>query len=290
MIFGRAGIADMPGAAQLRTLTRIADVELLPTDHTDAPADTPLRPNGPIKHVFFIVRENRTYDQVMGDDPRGDGDAGLTLFGRQITPNAHAMASRFPLLDHVMANSATSADGHFWTSAAGVSNYVERTWSADYAGRGRPGDGFFAVSFPQNGFLFDQAARQHISYFNFGEAVGGAVEVPDKDITPELRAAQKDKAAHSDLGLPDGCYPNDTYVALDLPIDAAIFDSTVPLGAPAGSQSRFECFRLKFLTQMARGQVPQFTYISLPNDHTVGTAAGRRTPRAMVADNDWALG
>ena len=131
------------------------------------------------------MKENRTYDQILGDDPRGDGDPSLTLFGDHYTPNTHALARRFPLLDHVYANSEASIDGHFWTSAAKVSDYVHKNWHQNYGGRGRPYDfGVYAVTFPQNGFLFDQADRDGVSYFNYGEAIAGVVGVfPDKDRT-----------------------------------------------------------------------------------------------------------
>src|SRR5581483_4153619 len=145
----------------IRRYTQTADAQLAPSNPESPPPGTPLRPNGPIKHVFYIVRENRTYDQVLGDDPRGDADPGLTLFGRRITPNIHALVKRFPLLDHVYANSQASIDGHFWTAAAKVSDYVNKNWYQNYAGRGRPYDfGVYAVTWPQNGFLFDQAQRQ----------------------------------------------------------------------------------------------------------------------------------
>src|SRR5205807_907307 len=106
-------------------------------------------------HVFYVVRENRTYDQVLGDIPSGDGDPNLTLFGRQITPNVHALAERFGLLDHVLANSDVSADGHYWTAAAKVSDYLQRN-VGNYgaaADGGRPGDTFLSVSWPAGGFL-----------------------------------------------------------------------------------------------------------------------------------------
>ena len=114
--------------------------------------------------MFFIVRENRTYDQVLGDDARGDGDSKLTLFGNDVTPNLHALATRFPLVDHVYANSEASQQGHMWTSAANVSDHMEKSWNqisnlfGDYGARGRPLEtGVLAVSFPPKGFLFDQA-------------------------------------------------------------------------------------------------------------------------------------
>ena len=108
------------------------------------------------------MRENRTYDQVLGDDSRGDGDPALTLFGSSITPNAHALVQRFPLLDHVYANSEASIDGHYWTAAGAVSDYVTKNWHQNYGGRNRPYDfGSFMVSAPPKGYLFPgDAARQ----------------------------------------------------------------------------------------------------------------------------------
>jgi hypothetical protein len=142
------------------------------------------------------VRENRTYDQVMGDDPRGDGDP-----TDRVRPAGDAQRARsgqrFPLLDHVYANSEASIDGHYWT-AAPVSDYVHKAWFQNYAGRGRPYDfGVYAVTWPANGFLFDQAERQGISVFNYGEAIAGTVPFPDKDRTPAENAAGARKFAKS---------------------------------------------------------------------------------------------
>ena len=122
------------------------------------------------------------------------------MFGKKVTPNLHALVTRFPLLDHVFANSEASIQGHFWTAAASVPDYVDRNWVQEYGGRGRPNDfGVYAVTFPGNGFLFDQAERQHISYFNYGEAIAGdEPSVPDRDRTPELLA--EEKAGGRELG------------------------------------------------------------------------------------------
>ena len=153
-----------PTDTRIRALTPRARGSSGPSNAEAAPAGTPIRPGGPIKHVFYIVRENRTYDQILGDDARGDGDPKLTLFGENITPNLHALAKRFPLLDHVYANSEASIDGHFWTAAGAVSDYVVKNWHQNYAGRGRPYDfGVYAVTWPAQGFLFDQAEKQGIS-------------------------------------------------------------------------------------------------------------------------------
>jgi DNA-binding beta-propeller fold protein YncE len=292
---GRAGIVPYPTARQLRADTRLANRQIIPVNHQKAPANTPLRPNGPIKHVFFIVRENRTYDQVLGDDSRGDGDSHLSIFGRRITPNIHALVRRFPLLDHLYANSEASIDGHFWTSAAEVSDYVQKNWEQNYAGRGRPYDfGVYSITWPGKGFLFDHAQKQGISYFNFGEAIAGTVPFTtiDKDNTPDQSALVGQKFAHSDLGAgsPASCYPNDASIGTDAINGMQTYDSSVPRGAPVGSESRFTCFQQRFTQWMATGSVPQFVYMVLPSDHTNGLSPGARSPRSMVAENDYGLG
>jgi len=295
IVRGMSGILSFPTDRKLRRMTPRASRQLRPSNSQAPPAGTPIRTGGPIQHVFYIVRENRTYDQVMGDDSRGDGDPKLTLFGENVTPNAHALARRFPLLDHVYANSEASIDGHFWSSAAAVSDYVVKNWHQNYAGRRRPYDfGVYAVSWPSQRFLFDQAEKQGISYFNFGEAVAGVVGLfPDKDRTPEDLAAINTKFAKSDLGapLPGHCFPNDAYSGGTNQItQQEVYDSSLPLGVLPPAESRFDCFQTKFTAQLATNSVPAFTYMTLSNDHTAGTTPGRRTPNAMVAENDYALG
>jgi DNA-binding beta-propeller fold protein YncE len=288
---GDAGILRFPDDKQVRYFTRTADAQLRPVNAQAAPAGTPLRADGPIKHVFYIVKENRTYDQVLGDDARGDGDPSLTLFGQHNTPNLHALVRRFPLLDHLYADSEASIDGHFWTSAAKVSDYVEKNWFQNYGGRGRPYDfGVYAVTFPQDGFLFDQADRDNISWFNYGEAIAGVVSAfPDKDRTADVAADEDRKLAKSDLG-PNGCYANDSSVGKDSISGQEVFDSSLPTGAPTGSESRFDCFSQRLTTQLATNTVPAFNYMVLTNDHTRGLEPGAHTPEAMIADNDRALG
>ncbi|MBI5106681.1 MAG: hypothetical protein HZB46_17150, partial [Solirubrobacterales bacterium] len=293
LVKGSAGIGTLPTDAEVAAMTARADGAVRPVNAREAPADTPLRPDGPIRHVFFIVRENRTYDQVLGDDPRGDGDPKLALFGGDGTPNLHALVRRFPLLDHVFANSEASIDGHFWTSAGSVPDYVNKNWWQNYAARGRPYDfPVYAVAFPANGFLIDQAARQGISYFNYGEAIAGNIPLPDRDRTPQESAAVNAKFANSDIGIggPSNCYPNDGSVGKDAITGQTVFDTAPPAGAPPASRSRFTCFQQRFTAQLATGTVPTFNYMVLSNDHTRVLSAGAYTPRAMVADNDEALG
>ena len=300
---GISGIGKFPSDKTIRALTPRASQQLVPSDSEPPPPDTPIRPNGPIKHVFYIVKENRSYDQMLGDDTRGDGDPKLTLFGAKITPNLHALVKRFPLLDHVYANSEASIDGHFWTAAAGVSDYVVKNWHQNYGNRGRPYDfGVYSVTWPGEGFLFDQAEKQSIPYYNYGEAVAGVLPLNDKDRNDAETQLVTKKLAKSDLGRPDGCYPNDASVGTEVlsPATASgsfqqtgseVWDSTPPgsAAADAGS-SRFLCFQAKFQTQLAQGNVPAFNYMVLPDDHTTGSTPGTRTPRAMIAENDYGLG
>ena len=296
---GVAGVLPFPSDRQIVAYGRRADRQIVPANPQSAPADTPLRAGGPIKHVFFIVRENRTYDQVLGDDPRGDGDPEQTLFGQRITPNFHALVQRFPLLDHVYANSEASIDGHFWTSAAAVSDYVNKNWEQNYAARGRPYDfGVYTITWPGTGFLFDQAERQRISYFNYGEAIAGVVPLTaiDKDARLSDTLKVTGKTLHSDIGvaasvlLPLECYPNDSSIGTDSITGRETFDSSLPSGAPLLAQSRFACFKQHFDLQLNTNTVPAFNYLALPSDHTNGTAPKLRTPRAMVAENDLGLG
>jgi YVTN family beta-propeller protein len=289
--FGKAGILADPTDRQLAAYTATADQQIVPTNAQAAPAGTPLRAGGPIKHVFYVVKENRTYDQVLGDDPRGDGDPSLTLFGEDTTPNLHALVRRFPLIDHFYADSEASIDGHFWTSAAKVSDYTEKNWFQNYAGRGRPYDfGVYSVTFPQDDFLFDQAEKQGISWFNYGEAIAGTVPVSaDKDRTPDELAKETTKFGRSDLGQ-NGCYANDSSIGKDSITGQEVYDSSLPAGSPSGAESRFDCFKSRFDSQVATGTVPAFNYLVMTNDHTRGLEPGARTPRAMIADNDLAVG
>lgn len=300
IVRGHSGIMSFPTDREVKRLTPRASRQIRPVNDQKPPPGTPIAApgaGGKIDHVFYIVRENRTYDQVLGDDGRGDGDPKLALFPERITPNAHALARRFPLLDHVYANSEASIDGHFWTSAAAVSDYVTKNWHQNYGGRKRPYDfGVYSVTWPSQRFLFDQAERQGISYFNYGEAVAGVVPLTDRDRTAEESEQVARKLANSDLGPPTGCFPNDASsggtdaVLQGDRTGTEVFDSSRPLGARPDSESRFDCFRTRFLSQVAQDRVPKFNYLTLANDHTAGTTPGRRTPFAMVAENDYALG
>jgi DNA-binding beta-propeller fold protein YncE len=295
---GSAGYGGFPTDRQIGVDSGRVVKQLRPVNARKPPAGTPVRAGGPIKHIFYIVKENRTYDQMLGDDPRGDGDPKLTLFGNDSTPNLHALAKRFPLLDHVYANSEASIDGHYWTSAGAVSDYVVKAWHQNYAGRGRPYDfGAYEVSAPPKNYLFQRAEQEGISYFNYGEALAGVSPFADKDRPtggPD-DVLNKKVLAKSDIGAPlpppTFCYDSDLSNSTVLSSGKVrVYDSTAPLSDP-GAKSRRDCFKQHFTTQLASpAGVPALNYLVLPNDHTEGTTPGRRTPRAQVASNDLGLG
>ncbi|TMM10444.1 MAG: hypothetical protein E6G00_07365 [Actinobacteria bacterium] len=297
-VTGYAGILDYPSKPKtLRALTRTATAQLYPTNNEPAPTGTPLRPGGPIKHVFYIVKENRTYDQVLGDARRGDGDPSYAIFGKRVTPNAHALVQRFPLLDRVYANSEASIDGHYWAAASDTSDYVHRTWRQNYAGRDYPSDAwFYQIAYPQSGFIVDRADQQGVSWINLGEGVIHLDILPgDKDRSQADQGGVMRRYEKSDLGAltPGGCY--DPFIGSDDVASAAkvptrLYDSSKPLGAPEPSLSRFDCFRVRFQRWVADDSLPSLVYMTLPNDHTNGASPNHHTPRAMVADNDLGLG
>jgi DNA-binding beta-propeller fold protein YncE len=296
LVTGYAGIGKVPRGAKLRRLTRRANAQLLPFNARQAPSGTPLRPDGPIEHVFYIVKENRTYDQVLGDVKRGDGKKRYAIFGKHVTPNAHALVKRFPLLDHFYADSEASIDGHYWAAAATTSDYVHRTWRQNYAHRQYPTDAwFYQIAYPQTGFIVDQADADGVSWTNLGEGVLHISPLPDKDRNAAEQAAVTHRYSKSDLGelTPGGCY--DPFIGTDEVTGAGgvpirLYDSAKPAGAPEPSLSRFDCFKTKFTAWEATNSLPQLVYMTLPNDHTNGGSLGHHSPRAMLADNDRALG
>jgi DNA-binding beta-propeller fold protein YncE len=287
---GRIGVADLPSARVIAAQTAVANAQLRPSNPQSPPVGTPLRAGGPIKHVFYFVRENRNYDQVLGDLDRGDGDPALAVFGKSLTPNMHALADRFGDLDRTFTDSEVSIDGHFWTSAGQVSDFVERNNHPSNAGRNYPYDFVYSIAWPQGGFLFDQADARGVSWFNFGEGIAGVLPLPDKDRPAADDGLVSGKFGRSDLGAPQGCYPSDAYIGHNPITGALTFDSSPPPGAPANSESRYDCFQRKFTAMLASGTVPKLTYLVNVDDHTQGTAPGQRTPQAMMASSDWGLG
>lgn len=221
-----------------------------------------VRANGPIRHVIYVIKENRTYDQVLGDLPAGDGDAGLTMFGAQITPNEHAIASHFGIFDNLYASAQVSADGHNWSTAALANDYLERMWPSIYGQRRQLYDfeDGASASTPHNGYLWDDAARAHITLRDYGEFVTNP-DVREGDATTEMANLK---------GHIDPHYPG---------FDLEISDL-----------DRMTEWKREFDGYVRDGNLPQLEIIRLPNDHTEGTRAGTLTPQAYVAQNDEAVG
>ncbi|MBW3130503.1 bifunctional YncE family protein/alkaline phosphatase family protein [Hymenobacter profundi] len=209
----------------------------------------------PIKYVFYVIKENRTYDQVLGDMPEGNGDSTLCVFPEKVTPNHHALAREFVLLDNFYVNAEVSADGHNWSMAAYATDYTEKTWPTSYGGRGGTYDyeGTRPIAYPRDGYIWDYCQRAGLRYRTYGEFA-------DKGKTP-LKSLQ----GHV-------CVPSPGF-NMDIQ-----------------DVERVRIWRQDFDSLLAVGAVPQFSTIRLSNDHTSGQRRGKYTPIAAMADNDLALG
>jgi DNA-binding beta-propeller fold protein YncE len=226
----------------------------------------PARPGDPtpIRYVIYVIKENRTYDQVFGDMPPGNGDPSLCLFPEKVTPNLHAIARRFVLLDNLYANSEISASGHDWSTAAYCSEFIERLWPVNYGHRGTntpyPGEGGYLAAVPASGYLWDRAKAAGLTYESFGEFA-----------RPGLKAGE--------------------LVVSNMPALAGHIDPEyAPWDLSFRDTSRIDRFIAELHRREAAGDMPRLQLVRLPNDHTAGGKAGARTPAAMVADNDLAVG
>ncbi len=250
------------------------------TNGWDMPAGTrqasPRAGYPPIEHVVYIVKENRTYDQVFGDLPQGDGDTSLVFFTRAVAPNQHALADRFGLFDRFFVNAESSPDGHNWSMAAYTTDYLQKTVPSNYSERGRSydyegtnrGEGVDAipeddVAEPANGYLWNLVQSKGLTFRNYGEFV-----VPSDargPLPPGYRGNKPFLAAHTNSAFPG--------YNLDIP-----------------DQRRADVWIAEFNEFVKRGAMPALSIVRLPNDHTAGAKLGAPTPRAYMADNDLALG
>ena len=226
----------------------------------EVPAGSPVPPRvgaaSPIKHVFYLIKENRTYDQVLGDVPAGNGDVRLCLFPEKVTPNHHALTREFVLLDNFYVDAEVSADGHNWSTAAYANDFVEKSWPSNYSGRGGEYDfegNRGEVAQPKDGYLWDYCARAGRSYRSYGEFVFRG--------KPSLPAI----ASHY-------C---EAYPGFDLKIKDV---------------DREKIWEQDFDRLVAADQLPDLSIIRLPNDHTMGARQGELHPLSYAADNDLALG
>ncbi|NOY57991.1 MAG: bifunctional YncE family protein/alkaline phosphatase family protein [Calditrichaeota bacterium] len=215
-----------------------------------------------IRHVLYIIKENRTYDQIFGDLPQGNGDSSIVLFGRNITPNHHKIVEEFTLFDNFYVDAEVSADGHEWSMGAIATDFIEKTWPSVYSGRGKgyPSEGKYEIAFPSIGYIWDMAARKGISYRSYAEFINAVPDTAKPAVTrmKTLKGHYDTKFRPWDLDYPD------VLRAKEFIRELHQFEKT--------------------------GDLPNLMIMRLPNDHTYGTRAGKHTPRSMVADNDLAVG
>jgi YVTN family beta-propeller protein len=208
----------------------------------------------PFKHVVYIIKENRTYDQVLGDVREGDGDSSLVFFGRRVSPNHHALAARFGLFDRFFTSAEVSSQGHLWSTAADVTAYGEKMVPSAYSGRRADVDGE-ETDEPMDGFLWDLAAKKGVTFRDYGEMV------------------QTDGWPITQRGLGPDVSP--IYPAFNLKIP---------------DQSRADAWITELDGFVRAGAMPGLEILHLPNDHLAAGSAGFHTPKALMADNDLALG
>ena len=263
LFWGQLGIIDKPSPALLKTYTRQVyantpfkpSVTALAAGAEGNPIPRKLGSKSPIKYVFYIIKENRTYDQVLGDIPQGNGDTSLCIFGDNVTPNQHAITNDFVLADNFYVDAEVSADGHQWSTAAYSTDFMEKTWPTSYGGRGGNYDseGTRPASDPRDGYIWNYCKRSGVSYRTYGEFAD--------DYKPNIKVLEGHyckKAPSFDLDITD--------------------------------RYREEVWAHDFDSLLAINQVPQFNSIRFSNDHTSGQHKGAISPIAAVADNDQSVG
>jgi DNA-binding beta-propeller fold protein YncE len=286
----------------------------------------------PIKHVIYVIKENRTYDQILGDLKPGDGDPSLTMYGADITPNEHKLALQFGVLDNFYDSGEVSGDGHLWSTAAITSDYNEKTWQIAYRGKERTYDfqGTVADEYPLDhnqpdiddpgtGYLWDNVARNHLTYRDYGEYVNAVwCNKTRKAATPKqgTPSAQEGACPRTELRQGDLLPPNvgDPHAGPSpFPWTVPLFNGVKPTKAVLRNHfdplypdfntdypdqlradeflNEFAAFaRAREENESPEFQLPAFILLYLPDDHTGGTRPERPRPAASVADNDLALG
>ncbi len=257
---GLLSFLEVPNDAKLAEYTKqvmantpYADKQLtdsIATSRTAIPAH--LGDPSPIKHILYIIKENRTYDQMFGDIAKGNGDSKLCLFGQDVTPNHHALAEQFVLLDNLYCSGEVSQDGHPWSTSALATDFTQRAWVLSYSGKGSVKE-TDSVTDPKAGFIWDACKRKGLTYRSYGEYAGH----------PSL-------AGHT----------NEEFIGKGKP-------NTVPKGR---DMDKADIYLDEFKEMETKGTVPAFTVMSLGEDHTNGTKVGSYSPKSMVGSNDQAIG
>jgi YVTN family beta-propeller protein len=262
ILSGHVSVVSLPDAKELAAYTKQAMANVpVPNHYVDEAQAAKVRrevfPN--IHHVLYIIRENRTYDQVLGDLGVGNGDPKLVLFGENVTPNAHALSRHFVTLDNLYCDGEVSEDGHQWSDAAYATDFTQKAWTNSYSNRNEPGADERLVSSPA-GYLWDACARHNLTFRSYGE-MASFRSTPDS--APEVKAVGS-LAGH---------------VSLDW------------LKAKSGRDTDKAAVFIKELAEAEKtGEWPNFMVMSLGEDHTSGLTAGAFAPAAQVGSNDQALG
>jgi hypothetical protein len=282
-----------------------------------------------IKHVIYIIKENRTYDQVLGDLQKdgkqvGNGDPSLTMFGKAITPNLHNLAMQFGVLDNFFDSGEVSGDGHVWSNAAIGTDYLEKTWQQNYRGSQRTYDfeGVVAegypllqkipdVNEPRSGYLWGDLAAHGKTYYHFAEYISSTFCTEARTANPQegpmlagAKCSRKSIAPGEQFPSEWGGGVNKWPWAIPLlasniatkPELVGHFAAEYPdFNLLVPDQIRFEVFQRhlsQWIADRAHGKdnMPAFMQLRFPNDHTAGTRPGGPTPKSSVADNDLAVG
>ena len=260
---GTLSIINEPGPAQLAVYSRLVymntpynkENEKMATGEVNNPIPMKVGDKSPIKYVFYVIKENRTYDQVLSDMPGGNGDTSLLLFGENITPNQHRLAKEFVLLDNFYVDGEVSADGHNWSLGAYATDFLEKNWPTSYGGRGGSynAEGTRAIANNKGGFIWDHCKKAGVSFRTYGEFADdykANIPVLEGNLCPYYTSW-----------------------------DESVRDTT-----------RFYQWKREFDSLLSKNAVPRFNSVRFINDHTEGLRKDKPTPFAHVADNDWAVG
>lgn len=260
---GTMSVIDEPTEPEMAAYSRqvyrntpyTKDGESMAMGQPDNPIPMKVGDPSPIKYVFYVIKENRTYDQVLGDMQEGNGDTSLVLFGEHVTPNLHALAREYVLLDNFYVDAEVSADGHNWSMGGYATDYLEKTWPTYYGGRGGHYDseGNRDIANNKGGFIWDHCSRAGVTYRTYGEFAD--------DYKPNIKGLQGHYCPY--------------YTGWDLHVRDTV---------------RVTQWKRDFDSLLAVRALPRLNTVRLGNDHTEGMKKGRPTPFAHVADNDLAVG
>ncbi len=277
---GALSIVAMPSPKAMPALSKAAyacsplRADTAPTGHDRQPGNpipADVGEPSPIRHCIYIIKENRTYDQVFGDIREGNGEAGICLFPQAVTPNLHALVRQFVLLDNFYVDGEVSANGHEWSTAAYATDYVEKVWPLVYRHGGEhgkvvvggfeyPAEGSTPVALPSSGYLWDRCREAGVSYRSYGEFINNGPEPGQPG-----HARVKSLEGHFDP----------LFRSFDLEYS---------------DQLRADRFIEELKRFEKEGEMPRLIILRLPNDHTAGAKRDAPTPMAYLADNDLAVG